>query len=63
MKMWKIAYEVVPAAATGILLVVGSTTTVVALPVTGVVAAASLIGYGIFKGFQACQEDDSIEVN
>ncbi|MEA5472098.1 hypothetical protein [Spirulina sp. 06S082] len=43
----------ITAPAPGILGVIGlTTTTTVALPVAGVVAAAGLVGFGIYKGVQ-----------
>ncbi|OUL24476.1 hypothetical protein BV378_19025 [Nostoc sp. RF31YmG] len=51
-----LAVATITSSAPGILGVLGfTTTTVVILPVAGVVAAAGLVGYGIYKDVQAAQ--------
>ncbi len=43
----------ITSSAPGLLGVIGlTTTTTIALPVAGVVAASGLVGYGLYKGFQ-----------
>jgi hypothetical protein len=52
-----ITVATITAPAPGILGVIGlTTTTTVALPVAGVVAASGLIGYGVYKGIQFAQQ-------
>ena len=51
-----ISVATITSSAPGILGAIGfTTTTTVALPVAGVVAAAGLVGYGLYIGIQAAQ--------
>lgn len=51
-----VSVATITSSAPGILGAIGfTTTTTVALPVAGVVAAAGLVGYGLYKGIQAAQ--------
>jgi hypothetical protein len=51
-----ISVATITSSAPGILGVIGfTTTTTVALPITGVVALAGLVGYGLYKGIQKAQ--------
>lgn len=54
-----ITVATITSSAPGILGVLGfTTTTAVTLPVAGVVAAASLIGYGVYKGVQLASKNN-----
>ncbi|GJD20669.1 hypothetical protein RIVM261_056250 [Rivularia sp. IAM M-261] len=51
-----ITVATITSSAPGILGVLGFiTTTAVTLPIAGVVAAAGLVGYGLYKGIKAAQ--------
>jgi hypothetical protein len=51
-----ISIATITSSAPGILGVIGfTTTTTVALSITGVVAVAGLVGYGLYKGVQKAQ--------